>query len=213
VRWCRTGHERHVDADVGTDALRPGPTGRLRTTRSRRVVAKGSEPAAVVTAALATCAALLGLVAPELLPGRASTTEILRAYDVLTLVVAPALIWCAARRYPGSWERVLVVALLTYLTCTYAYHLLGGGPNGLFVVHAGMVGVGITALVMAGGDGDRRPPRDGARPGDPDPAVLRGGSTPQASAPVGRGGRPTKANGVTSGAARRFGWVVAGGRG
>jgi hypothetical protein len=95
-------------------------------------------------------AALIGLLADGVYAGPASVAEMLRGYDLVTLVVAVpvlALAQLAARR--GSVRaRLVSVGMLAYLAYTYAFHLFGTPFNDLLVLHAVVFGGSVFALVL-----------------------------------------------------------------
>jgi hypothetical protein len=97
---------------------------------------------------LLTGAALAGLLVEGAYTGAESTAEMLRAYDLVTLViVVPTLAVELHMARRGSVMAHLVVAsLLGYVVYTYAYYLFGTGFNDLFLVHAAVFSTGLVAL-------------------------------------------------------------------
>lgn len=104
-----------------------------------------------LVAGLAMAASLLGLLIDGVYAGAASTAEMLRGYDLVTVaVVAPGLVvalWFARR---GSVRGQLFAAsLLAYLLYTYAYYLFGTGFNDLFLLHVAVFASGACTLVLS----------------------------------------------------------------
>lgn len=97
---------------------------------------------------LLTCAALAGLLVEGVYSGPRSTAEMLRGYDVVTvLVVVPVLAIAAHFASRGSVVAHLAVAsLVGYVVYTYAYYLFGTGFNDLFLLHAAVFATGLVAL-------------------------------------------------------------------
>jgi hypothetical protein len=130
--------------------VRPMPD-RSPTTSGR---VRASWPAAYVlssvVAGLAGLASLLGLLLEGVYAGPVSVAEMLRGYDLVTLVVAvPALALAQLGARRGSDRARLVwVAMLAYLAYTYAYPLFGASFNDLFLLHALVFGGSVLALVL-----------------------------------------------------------------
>jgi hypothetical protein len=116
---------------------------------------------------LLTGAALGGLLVEDVYTGTESTAEMLRGYDVVTmLVVVPALAIALHLARRGSVLAHLVVAsLLGYVVYTYAYYLFGTGFNDLFLVHAFVFSTGLVALVLTLACLDRIALAEGFHPG------------------------------------------------
>jgi hypothetical protein len=105
--------------------------------------------AAGALALLATAAALAGLLVDDVYRGPAATAEMLRAFDLVTLVVAPALAATTALTRRGhAGARLVGAGLAAHLVYTYAYYLFGTGFNDLFLLHAATLAVGTVALVL-----------------------------------------------------------------
>lgn len=105
---------------------------------------------AVAAAVLALAASAAGLLLDDVYTGAASTAEMFRAYDLVTLLlVLPAFVVAgrAARRGPGQ-ARLVVPSLLAYLVYSYGYYLFGTGFNDLFLLHAVVLATSVTALVL-----------------------------------------------------------------
>jgi hypothetical protein len=111
--------------------------------------------AAVILSALAAvlmaAASLLGLLTDGLYPEPASTVAMLRAYDLVTLLVAvPLLAWAlwAARR--GSVHAQLVwVGMLAYTGYNYAIYVFGSAFNAAFLVHVAVFAAAVAGLPLA----------------------------------------------------------------
>jgi len=121
-------------------------------------------------AVLAGLASLVGLLVGGLYGTPASVAEMLRGYDLVTLVVVvPVLALAQLRARRGSDRARLVwVGMLAYLAYTYAYYLFGASFNDVFMLHAVVFGGSVFALVLAvlaldvptiGGGFARRTPR------------------------------------------------------
>jgi hypothetical protein len=112
--------------------------------------ATGTRWVTATAAVLAAAASALGLLTDNVYAGAASTAEMLRAYDLVTLIlVVPAFVvaFWAARR--GSARAGLVVlSLVAYFVYTYAYYLFGSGFNDLFLLHAIVMATSVVALVL-----------------------------------------------------------------
>jgi len=103
-----------------------------------------------ITGLLALTACLAGLLLDGVYSGAASTAEMLRAYDVVTAAaVVPGLAVATWMAHHGSVRAPLMcLSLLAYLGYTYAYYVFGTGFNDLFLLHAGVLGAGLVALVL-----------------------------------------------------------------
>jgi hypothetical protein len=101
-------------------------------------------------AVLALAAALAGLLIDGVYTGAASTAEMFRGYDLVTvLVVVPGLAVASFLAWRGSARAQLVaVSLVAYLVYTYAYYLFGTGFNDLFLLHAAIFATGLCALML-----------------------------------------------------------------
>jgi hypothetical protein len=101
-------------------------------------------------AVLAAVASLMGLLAKDMYAGPASVAQMLRGYDLVTLVVAvPALALALLVARRGSDRARLVwLGMLAYLAYTYAYHLFGASFNDLFLLHVAVFGGAVFALVL-----------------------------------------------------------------
>ena len=87
-------------------------------------------------AALALLAAVAGLLLDGVYGEAGSTAEMLRGYDLVTLVfVVPALASSQLQARRGSDRAQLIwVGMLAYLVYTYAYYLLGAPFEDLFLL-------------------------------------------------------------------------------
>jgi hypothetical protein len=125
-----------------------------RTARSREPARRrpGAVRAAIrltwVLTGLVAGASLAGLLVDGVYAGSQSTAEMLRAYDLVALlVVVPAAAIAARRAARGSVLAPLVIAsLVAYVVYTYAYYLFGTGFNDLFLLHAAIFSTGLVAL-------------------------------------------------------------------
>lgn len=113
----------------------------------------GLAPATVLTGAtagLALVASVLGLLLDGIYTGALSTAEMLRGYDLVTVVVVvPALAVTMRRAHHGSARAQLgSTSLVAYLVYTYAYYLFGTDFNDLFLLHAAVLGTAVVALVL-----------------------------------------------------------------
>jgi hypothetical protein len=102
----------------------------------------------LVLTGLVAGASLAGLLVDGVYAGPQATAEMLRAFDlVAVLVVVPGLAVAARRAARGSVVAHLVVAsLVAYVVYTYAYYLFGTGFNDLFLLHAAIFSTGLVAL-------------------------------------------------------------------
>lgn len=102
----------------------------------------------------ATVAALAGLLADGLyLAGRdgtgpEATAQMLRGYDLVTLVVAaPLVLWATTGARRGTLTgRLVGAAGWAYLGYTYAYHVLGNGLTDLLLLHVAVLVGSVLAL-------------------------------------------------------------------
>jgi hypothetical protein len=102
-----------------------------------------------VLAVLAATAALTGLLADGAYGPPAATAEMLRAFDLVTLAVVPALAAATVLARRGSAAARLVMAgLVAHLGYAYAYDVFGTGFNDLFLLHAAILATGTVALVL-----------------------------------------------------------------
>ncbi|HET9516123.1 MAG TPA: hypothetical protein VFO77_00205 [Actinoplanes sp.] len=107
----------------------------------------------VVSTAVALVAglvSLMGLLVEDLYTDPASVAEMLRGYDLVTLVVVVPLLVLAqlwARR-GSDRARLLWAGALAYLACTYAYYLFGTSFNDVFVLHVVVLDGAVLALVL-----------------------------------------------------------------
>lgn len=97
---------------------------------------------------LVAIASLVGLFVDAVYTGAESTAQMLRANDLVTvLVVVPGLGLALRRAARGSVMAHLVVAsLVAYVVYTYAYYLFGTGFNDLFLLHTAIFSAGLVAL-------------------------------------------------------------------
>jgi hypothetical protein len=122
------------------------------TTESRPTRAAG-RPAALAAGALAllaTAAALAGLLVDGVYQAPAATAEMLRAFDLVTLAVAPVLAATIVLARRGNARARLVGAgLAAHLVYAYAYYAFGTGFNDLFLLHTATLATGTVALILA----------------------------------------------------------------
>jgi hypothetical protein len=99
---------------------------------------------------LALLASIAGLLLDDVYGEVGSTAEMLRGYDLVTLVfVVPALVISLLQARRGSDRAQLIwVGMLAYLVYTYAYYLLGITFNDLFMLHAAAFSSSLFALVL-----------------------------------------------------------------
>lgn len=104
-------------------------------------------------AALTGLSAALGLLLPDVYPDTAGTADMLRGFDVLSLVVVvPALVVAllAQRRpVPRVLPHLAEISLLAYVLYTYAYYVLGTGFTDLMLLHAAVFSSALAGLVLA----------------------------------------------------------------
>ena len=102
-----------------------------------------------IAALLALSAALGGLLINGIYGPPASVAQMLRGYDLTTLLlVVPGMALCQllARRHSDR-AQLLWVGLLAYLVYTYAYYLFGTSFNGLFLLHVLVFASSLGALI------------------------------------------------------------------
>jgi hypothetical protein len=118
-------------------------------------------------AVLVLAAAAAGLLVDGVYTGPESTAAMLRAFDLVHLVlVVPALLLASALARRGSTlAQVVLAGLGAYVVYTYAYYLFGTGFNDLFVLHTAVFGTSLWLLVLtlAGLDADELANRFGTK--------------------------------------------------
>lgn len=99
---------------------------------------------------LALLASLAGLLLDGVYGEAGSTAEMLRGYDLVTLVfVVPALVLSQLQVRRGSDRAQLIwVGMLAYLVYSYAFYLLGTRFSDLFLLHAAVFSSSAFALVL-----------------------------------------------------------------
>ena len=99
---------------------------------------------------LVLAASLSGLLVDGIYAGADSTAAMLRAYDlVAVVVVVPALVVALTLTRLGSALAHLALSgLAAYLVYTYAIYLFGTGFNDLFLFHAAVTGAALWSLVL-----------------------------------------------------------------
>jgi hypothetical protein len=103
-----------------------------------------------IVGVLALLASLAGLLAYGVYGEAASTAEMLRGFDLVTLVlVVPALVLSQLLASRGSDRAQLIwVGMLAYLGYSYAYYLFGVPFSDLFLLHAAVFSSSLFALVL-----------------------------------------------------------------
>jgi hypothetical protein len=93
---------------------------------------------------------MTGLLIAGLYTGPDSVAEMLRGYDLVTLVVAvPSLVLSLLWAKRGSDRAHLMWAgMLAYFAYTYAFYVFGTSFNDLFLLHAVVFGGSVYALVL-----------------------------------------------------------------
>ena len=129
---------------------RRAPTNRASTTSAVRARRRAPYVLSISVVCLAGLASLAGLLVEGRYVGPASVAEMLRGYDLVTLVVvvpvlALAQLW--ARR-GSDRAQLLWVGMLAYLVYTYAYYVFGTSFNDFFLLHAVVFGTAVFALVL-----------------------------------------------------------------
>ena len=137
-----------------TDApTRPGATQRHGPGSARHPASRDWMMIAVAVAAAVS--AITGLLVDGLYAsgrdgtGAAATTQMLRAYDLVTLVVAlPALLWATTgTRRTATMSKLPAAASLAYLGYTYAYYVFGNGFTDLLLLHVAVLTGSVIALI------------------------------------------------------------------
>jgi hypothetical protein len=128
---------------VTVSAIRPDALSARDTWRWAYVLSS----AVVVLAVLASVA---GLLLDGVYGEAAPIAEMLRGYDLVTLVfVVPALALSQLQARRGSDRAQLIwVGMLAYLVYTYVYYLLGTPFDDLFLLHAAVFSSSVFALVL-----------------------------------------------------------------
>lgn len=134
----------------------PGPRPRTRPGRAERGPGRLAEGLAWSLAALVLAAAVAGLLVDDVYTGAASTAAMLRAYDLVSVVlVVPSLTLATVRARRGSvTSRLTVAGLAAYVVYTYAFYLFGTGFNDLFLLHTAVFGTALWLLVLTLGEVD-----------------------------------------------------------
>src|SRR5215203_3842237 len=103
-----------------------------------------------IVVVLALLASLAGLLADGVYGDVASSAEMLRGYDLVTLVlIVPALVLSQLLASRGSSRAQLIwVGMLAYLGYSYAYYLFGIPFSDLFLLHAAVFSSSLFALVL-----------------------------------------------------------------
>jgi hypothetical protein len=144
-----------MEARAMTTGAVPTPAvGDCSGKHSEAVPAAATSRAVVVLssgiAVLALLASLGGLVMDGVYGEPASVAEMLRGYDLVTVViVAPGLLvsQLLAGRKSDRWK-LLSIGLLAYLIYTYAYYLFPTSFNPLFLLHVLVFSGSLFALVL-----------------------------------------------------------------
>jgi hypothetical protein len=138
-------------------SLRQSPTTRPATVSAIRSAAPSARTRwrwayvlSIAVGVLALLASVAGLLIDGVYGEHGSTAEMLRGYDLVTLVfVVPALVLSQVQARRGSDRAQLIwVGMLAYLVYTYAYYLLGTPFNDLFLLHAAVFSSSVFALVL-----------------------------------------------------------------
>jgi hypothetical protein len=95
-------------------------------------------------------ASAAGLVVDDVYGEPVAMAQMLRGYDLVTLVVVvPVLAYSLIRARRGSERAELMWAgALAYLAYTYAYYVFGTSFNDLFPLHIVVFGTSVFALVL-----------------------------------------------------------------
>ena len=122
--------------------------GALGTTRPRHPVTHQQLTAAVAVGAMV--AAALGLLLEGVYGSDEATVQMLRGFDVVTLlVIGPGLLLAVRPDRHGSTRgRLVAASLLAYLGYTYSYYLLGAGFTDLMLLHAPLLTATLVAMVL-----------------------------------------------------------------
>jgi hypothetical protein len=138
-------------------SLRQSPTTRPATVSAIRSAAPSARTRwrwayvlSIAVGMLALLASVAGLLTDGVYGEPGSTAEMLRGYDLVTLVfVVPALVLSQLQARRGSDRAQLIwVGMLAYLVYTYAYYLFGMPFNNLFLLHAAVFSSSVFALVL-----------------------------------------------------------------
>ena len=142
--------------------VRDAPPARRQRTSARRVAVYLS----TLVALLMIVASAAGLLVDGLYRDALSTSSMLRAYDLVTLVVVvPVLAVSLVGVRRGSPLAELVwVGLLAAAVYTYAIYVFGTAFNDLFLVHVATFSAAIFALVLALASLDAHAVADRLRP-------------------------------------------------
>jgi len=127
----------------------PGTAGRL--TDAGPPALRAARLLSAVLLPLMAAAAAAGLGIDELYRETEPVTAMLRAYDLVTLVVAvPVLAVCLSPAGRGSPRAQLVwLGMLGYAGYTYAIYVFGTSFNAAFLLHVALFSLAVFALVLA----------------------------------------------------------------
>jgi hypothetical protein len=123
--------------------LAPPPPRRDRRLRTGWVLS-------ALVAVLMAASAAAGLGIPHLYTDPGPVVALLRAYDMVTLLVAtPILLWALRSARRGSERGQLAwLGMLAYVAYTYAIYVFGTAFNALFLVHVVVLSLTGIALIL-----------------------------------------------------------------
>jgi hypothetical protein len=135
---------------------RPTPQAERRVDDPAEARRRGAAGLALASAGAAGIAAATGLLADGAYDAPAATTEMLRGYDLVTLVVAVPLL-LLSRLGQRKRERVLRLGLLAYLVYTALLASVAGGLGAAFLLDVAVLGLAAAGVVLGVSTIDTRP--------------------------------------------------------
>jgi hypothetical protein len=135
---------------------RPTPQAERRVDDPADARRRGAAGLALASAGAAGIAAATGLLADGAYDAPAATTEMLRGYDLVTLVVAVPLL-LLSRLGQRKRERVLRLGLLAYLVYTALLASVAGGLGAAFLLDVAVLGLAAAGVVLGVSTIDTRP--------------------------------------------------------
>ncbi|WP_020519440.1 hypothetical protein [Catelliglobosispora koreensis] len=111
---------------------------------------KSAQALTVVVAALMAVASAAGLLMPGLYREPLAAETVLRAYDLVNLVIAaPALLFASIfERRGGHRAQLAWAGTLAYVVYAYAFYVFGTAFNDAFLLHVAVFSSSLYALVL-----------------------------------------------------------------
>lgn len=138
-------------APIGSTRSRPRsptPTALPETSRSRRWRAAWPVTVSWTLGAVLVAGTVYGLLAGDAYRIDRDLEMASLGQDVLTLMVAPVLLWAGHRSRAGSLRgHLLWLSVLAYVAYAYATYLIGVPHNDAFLLYAAALGLSVAALL------------------------------------------------------------------